>query len=84
MVLSSLSLYQRFEKRKNTRPKISKSASFPAKILRILAVQKAQPRRRRGWANNQVRLKILSSYRQTWLRILNEIRTFFKENSEQE
>jgi hypothetical protein len=67
MMLGSLLLYQGFEKRKYTRLKILKSASFRPAIRRILAAQKAQPRLWRGWANNQVCLKILSSYRYTWL-----------------
>ena len=43
-----------------------------------------QPRQWRGWANEPSRLKIQSSYRILWLRLLNEIRTYFRENPDAE
>ncbi len=64
MVLGSLPLYQRFEKRKNTRPKALKSALFPASAAAKPPQKRAPPFLRKGGASEPPRLKIQSSYRQ--------------------
>ena len=64
--------------------------------MRVLARQKAPPRKCGAGQNTRLKIfpltggkikirflmKIMSSYRQVLLRILNEIRTFFKQNPE--